>query len=51
MSNIRTSAAQLIGRTPLLELGNIVKKEGLRVRLLATFWCYQATQPKERQSQ
>ena len=35
MSNIRTSAAQLIGRTPLLELGNIVKKEGLRVRLLA----------------
>ena len=35
MSNIKTSVSQLIGRTPLLELCNIEKKDGLSVRLLA----------------
>ena len=34
MSNIYTSAAQLIGRTPLLRLCNMEKKDGLQVRLL-----------------
>lgn len=35
MSNIKTSVSQLIGGTPLLELCNIEKKDGLQVRLLA----------------
>ena len=35
MSNIYSSVSQLIGRTPLLELTNIEKKDGLPVRLLA----------------
>ncbi len=35
MSNIYTSVAQLIGRTPLMELGNIEKNDKLNVRLLA----------------
>ena len=35
MSQIYTSADQLIGGTPLLELCNIEKQEGLRARLLA----------------
>ena len=35
MSNIKTSVSQLIGGTPLLELCNIEKAEGLSVRLLA----------------
>ena len=35
MSNIKTSVAQLIGGTPLLELTNIEKKDALKVRLLA----------------
>ncbi len=35
MSNVYTSAAQLIGHTPLLELTNIEKKDNLNVRLLA----------------
>ncbi|MGM9588647.1 MAG: cysteine synthase A [Faecousia sp.] len=35
MSNIHTSVSQLIGGTPLLELTNIEKKDGLSVRLLA----------------
>jgi len=35
MANIYTSAAQLIGRTPLLELTNLEKAYGLKVRLLA----------------
>ncbi len=35
MSHIFTSADQLIGKTPLLELTNIEKKEGLGARLLA----------------
>ena len=34
MSNIYTSAAQLIGRTPLLELRNIEKADNLQARLL-----------------
>lgn len=35
MSNIYTSADQLIGRTPLLELTHIEKKYGLKARILA----------------
>ena len=35
MSNIYTSADQLIGKTPLLELSNIEKREKLEARLLA----------------
>ena len=35
MSNIYTSAAQLIGKTPLLELTNIEKEEGLEATVLA----------------
>ncbi len=35
MSNIYTSADQLIGRTPLLELTHIEKAEGLDARILA----------------
>ena len=35
MSNIFTSADQLIGKTPLLELTNIEKEEGLEATLLA----------------
>ena len=34
MSRIFASAARLIGRTPLLELGNIEKRDGLAARLL-----------------
>ena len=34
MSAIYTSAAQLIGKTPLLELANIERKDGLAARLL-----------------
>ena len=35
MSNIYTSADQLIGKTPLLELTHIEKEEGLEARILA----------------
>ena len=35
MSNIYTSADQLIGRTPLLELTNLEKEENLKARVLA----------------
>ena len=35
MSHIYTSADQLIGKTPLLELTNIEKNEGLQARILA----------------
>lgn len=35
MSNIYTSASQLIGRTPLLELTHIEKESGLKTRILA----------------
>ncbi|MGI5935306.1 MAG: cysteine synthase A [Oscillospiraceae bacterium] len=34
MSRIYTSAAQLVGRTPLLELGNIAKEQGIGARIL-----------------
>ena len=34
MSRIFASAAELIGKTPLLELGNIEKNDGLAARLL-----------------
>ena len=40
MSKIYTSASQLIGRTPLLELGNIERKLGLKARLLAKLEYY-----------
>ena len=35
MANINTSADQLIGKTPLLELTNIEKKFGLKAKILA----------------
>ena len=35
MSNIYTSAGQLIGRTPLLELTHIEEEAGLKARVLA----------------
>ena len=35
METIYTSVSQLIGRTPLLELTNLEKKEGLKARVLA----------------
>lgn len=35
MSKIYTSADQLIGRTPLLELTHVEKEEGLEARILA----------------
>lgn len=35
MANIYTSADQLIGKTPLLELSNIEKKLGLKAKILA----------------
>lgn len=35
MSNIYTSADQLIGKTPLLELTHIEKEAGLKARILA----------------
>ena len=35
MSKIYTSADQLIGKTPLLELVHIEKEEGLEARVLA----------------
>ena len=35
MSNIFTSADQLIGKTPLLELTHIEKSEGLEATILA----------------
>lgn len=34
MSNIYTSVSQLIGRTPLLEITNIAKTDGLKARVL-----------------
>ena len=35
MGNVYTSVDQLIGRTPLLELGRIAKEEGLSARIVA----------------
>ena len=49
MSNIYTSVSQLIGRTPLLELTNIEKKDGLRAKLLAKLeGCNPAGSAKDR---
>ena len=49
MSKIYTSVAQLIGGTPLLELTNIEKKEGLKARLLAKLeGCNPAGSAKDR---
>ena len=35
MAKIYKSAAELVGNTPLVELVNLEKQEGLRARLLA----------------
>ena len=49
MANIYTSVSQLIGRTPLLELTNIEKKDGLRAKLLAKLeGCNPAGSAKDR---
>ena len=40
MSKIFTSVQQLIGGTPLLELGGIQKEKGLRARILAKLECF-----------
>ena len=40
MSRIYTSADQLIGHTPLLELTHLAKKEGLKARVLAKLECF-----------
>ena len=39
MGRIYTSAQQLVGNTPLLELGNIIKSEKLQARVLAKLEC------------
>ncbi len=43
MSDIRTSAAELIGNTPLLELAHIEKKYDLKVKLLGKMEYFNAT--------
>ena len=49
MSNIYTSVAQLIGKTPLLELNNIAKNDGLKARVLAKLeGCNPAGSAKDR---
>ncbi len=49
MSHIYTSAAQLIGRTPLLELTNICKHDNLKARVLAKLeGCNPAGSAKDR---
>lgn len=40
MSSIYTSADQLIGRTPLLELTHIEQRYGLKARVLAKLECF-----------
>lgn len=40
MSNIYTSAEQLIGGTPLLELARLAKEEKLKARILAKLECF-----------
>ena len=40
MSRIYTSADQLIGNTPLLELTHLAKQEGLKARILAKLECF-----------
>ena len=49
MSNIYTSVSQLIGRTPLLEVTNIAKKDSLKARLLVKLeGCNPAGSAKDR---
>ena len=49
MSNIYTSVAQLIGGTPLLELTNIAKNDGLKARVLVKLeGCNPAGSAKDR---
>ena len=49
MSNIYTSVAQLIGKTPLLELTNIAKHDNLKARVLAKLeGCNPAGSAKDR---
>ena len=49
MSHIYTSVAQLIGRTPLLELTNIEKNDGLKAKLLVKLeGCNPAGSAKDR---
>ena len=49
MSNIYTSVSQLIGRTPLLEICNIEKKDGLKARVLVKLeGCNPAGSAKDR---
>ena len=49
MSHIYTSVAQLMGRTPLLELTNLEKKDGLKARVLAKLeGCNPAGSAKDR---
>jgi len=49
MSNIYTSVTQLIGKTPLLELTNIAKKDCLKARVLAKLeGCNPAGSAKDR---
>ena len=49
MSNIYTSVAQLIGKTPLLELTNIAKNDGLKAKVLAKLeGCNPAGSAKDR---
>jgi len=49
MSNIYTSVSQLIGRTPLLEVCNIEKKDGLKARVLVKLeGCNPAGSAKDR---
>ena len=35
MENVKKSAVELIGNTPLLELGNYSRKNGLKARVIA----------------
>ena len=49
MSNIYTSVSQIIGRTPLLEVANIAKKDQLKARLLVKLeGCNPAGSAKDR---
>ena len=49
MSNIYTSVSQLIGRTPLLEICNMEKKDGLKARVLVKLeGCNPAGSAKDR---
>ncbi len=43
MSDIRTSAAELIGNTPLLELTHLEKKYDLKAKLLGKMEYFNAT--------